>query len=344
MSHFFKTFSKILGFLSAIFVFAILIILLKTLINPLIKQSLFSYYSGNPDASKKLAIINITGPIISENQGLLNFKSINAIYPSLVEKYLIDLKKQKISGLIISINSPGGSVSASNKIYNLFNKFKIENNIPIYFYSTDMLASGAYWISLSGDKIYANYGAIIGSIGVKGPDWIYYNTPNSISSGIFGNSVESKKGIELFSNTAGKSKDILNPFRPPTVEEIEQLQNMVDEIYIDFINIVSKNRKIEKNTIQKEIGAMIYNTQTATKNYLIDGEKNIDEIIELMKNQLDIKDFKIITNNKNKNTFTNLNIINDYFNNNEVKIKKIYCNNFKNELSVILISSFDKSC
>ena len=48
-----------------------------------------------------------------------------------------------------------------------------KSNAKIYFHSSEMLASGGYWSSLAGEKIYANYGAIIGSIGVKGPDWIF---------------------------------------------------------------------------------------------------------------------------------------------------------------------------
>ena len=46
------------------------------------------------------------------------------------------------------------------------------------------MASGAYWVSLASDKIYANYGSLVGSIGVRGPDWIYFDTPVSISKGI----------------------------------------------------------------------------------------------------------------------------------------------------------------
>ena len=55
-----------------------------------------------------------------------------------------------------------------------------------------MLASGGYWASLSGEKIYANYGSIIGSIGVKGPDWFFYNKPKLISSGFLGQTIEVK--------------------------------------------------------------------------------------------------------------------------------------------------------
>ena len=75
--------------------------------------------------------------------------------------------------LIIKINSPGGTVTATASLEKIINDFKKENKIEIYFYSDEILASGGYWVATSGDKIYANYGSIIGSIGVKGPDWFF---------------------------------------------------------------------------------------------------------------------------------------------------------------------------
>jgi len=353
MTYFYNTFVKILGFLTAILIFIIIISLIISFINRNTDKSSFTYLKGDKVSANKIAILKINGPIISEPRNFYNFTgagNFDAIYPSLIENYLIDLKKEKILGLIVSINSPGGSVSASHTIYNLFNQFKIQNNIPLYFYSTDMLASGAYWVSLSANKIFANYGALIGSIGVKGPDWIYYNSPTLLSEGLLGNSVESPKGIELFSNTAGISKDILNPFRQPSLKEISQLQNMVNNIYNDFVNLVSSNRKIERNIVVKEIGAMIYNSKEAKKNYLIDDQININETIELMSKELKINNAKIISNN-NKKLF-NFQKYNFFMNAFDVKqyelnvnlINRKFCNNIKNEFSVATLNFYNSLC
>ena len=336
MSTFFNTFSRILGFFSAIFIFFIFLALLAIFLKPLINTSKFQNYGENNKSINKMAILKLSGPIISSSDRIYNFSNTNAIYPSLIKEYLDDLKKEKILGLIISINSPGGSVSASNSIFNLINNYKKNNNIPIYFHSTDMLASGAYWISMSGNKIYTSYGSLVGSIGVKGPDWIYYNTPNLLSSGFLGNAIESQKGIRLFSNTAGKSKDILNPFREPTLSESKNLQLMVDQIYNDFINIVSSNRKIEKKILRNEIGAMIYSSRDAKNNFLIDGVKNLNEVVNIMKKKLKVKDISIITN---ESKFKNLNLSMFFDSKNEEKINSIFCNNIKNQLSIAIINS-----
>jgi protease-4 len=209
-----------------------------------------------------------------------------------------------------------------------------------------MLASGGYWFAMSGDKIFADYGAVIGSIGVKGPDWLYYNSPTSLSNGILGSSVESNNGIKLFSNTAGKSKDIFNPFRKPTQKEQEYLQEIVDDIYEDFANLVSSKRKIEKNIIKNEIGAMIFNTKKAQENFLIDSQKNIDQVTKYLLKELNDNTLQIINNSKTEGynllgiNFIERMIFKDY----ENIANKKFCNNLLNEFSVILNNVKNTKC
>ena len=127
MTHFFSTFTKILGFLTAILTFIIIVGLIINFINRSNNNSSFTYLQGDISSTDKIALLNINGPIISEPTNFYNFAGMgnfDAIYPTLIESYLTDLQKEKVLGLIVSINSPGGSVSASHTIYNLFNQFK----------------------------------------------------------------------------------------------------------------------------------------------------------------------------------------------------------------------------
>lgn len=353
MKIFYRTFIKIFSFLTAILVFFTLLSLILSFLDQKKGYSNFHYIQGDKNSNNKIALLNLQGPILSEPNNLYNLNKIgnlDVIYPYLVLEYLNELEEEEIVALIVSIDSPGGSVSATHSIYNHFNKFKNKNNIPIIFHSKDMLASGAYWISLSGDKIYTNYGTLIGSIGVKGPDWIYYNSPTLLSSGILGNSVATKNEIKLFSNIAGNSKDILNPFRPPNKKEIKQLQNMVNDIYNDFVNLVVTNRKIEKKTIINDIGAMIYNPLDAKNLFLIDGIKNTNEIIAMIIKDLKIKNNVVIANKKNNFfNFINLDNLNQILftnnlDNNINYINKRFCNNLKNELSVVIYNNYKANC
>ena len=351
MKEFIKTFARILGFFSATAIFLIIASMASFFFSD--NKKLFNQINEYNKSNKEIAILNLNGPIISEPinfNGLNILNPIEAIYPSLVHSYLKELHTRDILYLIISINSPGGSVSASNKIYKLIQDFKSQKKIKIYFHSNEILASGGYWISLSGDKIFASYGTVIGSIGVKGPDWLYYNNPSSLSNGIFGNSIESQNGIKLFSNTAGVSKDIFNPFRPPTKNEKESLQKIVDGIYNDFVNLVSMNRKLEKKYIKEEIGAMIYSSKEASKNYLIDGEKSIQEVVEFVKKELKEKSINIISNKKDKSyNFFQTNLFSKLTKSNNSNYKKElimnkFCNNIYNEFSTVVSNGYINKC
>jgi len=297
MGTFIRTFIKIFAFLSAISIFFILLSLVINFFPINQNNKYFINSIGDENSPNKIAIINLNGPILNEPSSNLDinlFSNIEIIYAAHVKEVLAELESEEIKGLIISINSPGGSVSASYNLYNIFNDFKNKNNIKIFFHTYELMASGAYWAAMSGNKIFANYGSLVGSIGVQGPDWIYFDKPVAISSGLLGSSIETKNGIKKFNNIAGSSKDLFDPFRAPTNNEINDLQIAVQNIYNDFVNVVSKNRKIENEFIINEIGAMIYDTKTAKDKFLIDDTASLDIVIKKMVENLKLKNYQII--------------------------------------------------
>jgi len=293
MAIFWNFFLKTLAFIISITLIIVLASVIFSLTNNK-KNKDFRFISGHEGSNNTIAIVKLNGLIIEKNRDIYEISNPLIISPSEVKKYLDSLKDFSPKILIFSINSPGGTVSASNNLYDIIKNFKKNHKIEIFFHTTELLVSGGYWASLSGDKIYANYGSIVGSIGVKGPDWFFYDQPKSISTGIFGKSVETENAIKVYSKTAGQSKDILNPFRKPTNQELSHLQKMVNEIYDDFVRIVSKERSIESNTIIKEIGALIYTTKNAKKLNLIDGETTLDDLITTIIKEKKFKDYNII--------------------------------------------------
>ncbi len=297
MNIFFQTFIKIFAVLSSISIFLIVLLALSNFFTKIENKKIFIHTAGDVNSHNKIAVLKLVGPILNEPSIISDYKlfnNINIIYVNKIKKILNELESEKIKGLIISINSPGGSVSASFNLYNLFNQFKIKNNIPLFFHANELMASGAYWAALSGNKIFANYGSLIGSIGVKVPDWIYFDEPLVISSGLLGNSVATKNGIKKYSNIAGNSKDIYDPFRPPTKNEKIDLHNAVQNIYDDFVNKVSSSRKIERNTILNDIGAMIYDTKSAKEKFLIDDTVTLERVIKTMVENLNFDNFQVI--------------------------------------------------
>ena len=225
---------------------------------------------------KIIPVVHMSG-IIGNIGGLRNGITISSI-ENLLEKAF---KIKNSAAVAIIINSPGGSPVQSSLIYKRIKKLAKKKKSKVIFFVEDVAASGGYYIACAGDEIYASYGSLVGSIGVKGPDWIYFDKPISMSSGIFGKAIETEYGIKVYSQNAGKSKDLFNPFRQPTKEELQNIQLLIDDIYDDFVNLVSKKRKIEINIIKSKIGALIYNSRHAKNNYLIDGEINLNLLILL---------------------------------------------------------------
>ena len=292
---FLRVFFRTFGFLSALLAFFLIISLLLNLSNNL-QKSEFTMIEGDQNSKNIIGVINLNGPIFNNSSNVLENNIYDYINPEHIKLYLEELKELKVKILLININSPGGTVSATAELENILKNFKKETKVEIYFFTSEILASGGYWIATTADKIFASYGSTIGSIGVSGPNWYYFNTPLSVSSGLFGQSIETEKGIEVFNQNAGQSKDLFNPFRKPKDQEILHLQKIVDEIYEDFIKKVSKNRNIEMETIRNNIGALIYSSTQAKENYLIDDVLNYSSLIEYIIKENNYSDYKIYEN------------------------------------------------
>jgi protease IV len=301
MSIFFNFFIKSIAFFLSILTIIIIISLSVNFFSD--RNNNFTTLDGEENSTNIIAIIELNGLIIETTSKLSNLANPFIISPKNIVKKLEELEKNSPKAIIFSVNSPGGTVSASKKLYDIIKSYKKNNNdTKIFFHTDELLASGGYWVATVADGIYASYGSITGSIGVKGPDWFFYDKPKTISTGIFGNTIETENGIKKFSNTAGESKDIFNPFRKPTKKELEHLQNMVNEIYSDFIRIVSKERKIETITLEKDIGALIFTSTHAAELNLIDAELNLEELINKILKDNKFPDYKIIKIINEKNS------------------------------------------
>ena len=142
------------------------------------------------------------------------------------------------AALAIFINSPGGAVYQADEVYLALNDYKTTGR-PIYVYQGPMAASGGYYISCAGDKIYANRNTLTGCIGViMGSSYDL--------TGLF-----DKIGIKSETIHSGKNKNMFNYNEPVTDEQRAIMQAMCDECYDQFVSIVAKNRGIQYNTCCK---------------------------------------------------------------------------------------------
>jgi protease-4 len=173
-----------------------------------------------------------------------------------------------LQGVVIEMNSPGGSPVHSGIIYDAIrDKQKAYPDIPVIVVVEDMAASGGYYIASAADEIYADKASLVGSIGV-------------ISSGFDASSLLEKIGVERRTFTAGRNKAFLDPFAPMTEEAKIKWQAVLDETHQQFIQAVKDGRG-DKLTITDDVfSGMVFTGSQAIKIGLIDGFSSVNELLK----------------------------------------------------------------
>jgi protease-4 len=230
--------------------------------------------------------------LLIDLDGLISFKeekeSLMVKRPSKVAFFREALLKAKedpdIAGVIMKINSPGGSCAASDTIYHEIISFKQKRNIPVYAFIMELGASGGYYIASAADRIIASPAAITGSIGVM-----------AIKINIEG--LLSKIGVSDETYKSGPKKDFWLPFRPSTPEEKEMLQGIIDKLYARFVNVVYENRQklLSMHEVKILADGRILTASDALEAKLIDQVAYLDDTVSAMKKALNIEQAKVIT-------------------------------------------------
>ena len=192
-------------------------------------------------------------------------------------------KDENIKALLIKINSPGGTVTASDIILHELLLYKKKHVIPIYVQVMDLAASGGYYIALAGDEIIAHPTSLIGSIGVIA---FKVNLENLME----------KIGVDWEIVKSGDKKDFMSPFRSFTDEERELFQKTIDNFHNRFISIIAENRrKLNFEEVKSLADGQIFDSKQAMVLNLIDRIGYISDTVEGIKLGLENPDLQIIT-------------------------------------------------
>lgn len=179
-------------------------------------------------------------------------------------------------GLMLSIDTPGGSVYTTDELYLKIREYQNKTKRPVYTYMESMAASGGYYISAPTDKIYANRNCWTGSIGVT------VGTVYDISGFL------EDLGITTVTITAGNNKAMGSSTEPLTEEQKAIYQGLVDEAYEQFVQIVSEGRKMKKSKVIELADGRIYTAKQAKENGLVDEIGTRDEAVSDMKIHYDL--------------------------------------------------------
>lgn len=185
---------------------------------------------GDPGAASKVALVDVRGVIVDARQrGLLTPAS------NPVDELVARLEKARhdpaVKAVVLRVNSPGGSVTASDIMYREVRRFRTETGKPVVVSMGEIAASGGYYLALAGDAIVAQPTTITGSVGVIIPTVNFSQGLNRI--GIVSRSIKS-----------GENKDLANPLEPMREGQYAVLQHMVDDFYARFRSLVLSRRAV----------------------------------------------------------------------------------------------------
>ncbi len=197
--------------------------------------------------------ISIDGPI-----GIGNGLRKDQMYSAIADLYNLNLKSGSLKGIILDINTPGGTVDDSDAIMRLLLETKKKLSIPIFAYVDRQCCSGGMLIALASDTITASSPSIIGSVGVI------------LSTAFNYSSTMQRLGVHALTLHSGKDKDSLNPFRGWEENEGANHQALLDAYYQRFTSLVAEHRPKLTQKKLYELGAQVFHAEKALEFGYID--------------------------------------------------------------------------
>jgi protease-4 len=222
--------------------------------------------------TEKIAIVSI--------EGIIDQKQAEDVYEQLKEAR----EDRFVKGVIVRVNSPGGTISGSDQIHNEIAKYRQDSNQPAVAFMQGVAASGGYYSAVACDEIIAEPTAITGSIGVI----MEYLVLQQL--------LQDKLGIQPIVVKAGSKKDWPSPFQMPSDEELQYMQQrIIDPAYNRFVKIVVDGRSsLTEADVRRLADGSIYWADKALDEKLIDGIGYLQDAIDKTKSRAGIKKAQVI--------------------------------------------------
>jgi len=218
-----------------------------------------------------------TGSVVSvgDKIGVLEVEGAIVDARLLVEQIVAFRDRSNIKAVVVRVDSPGGGVGPSQEIYAELKLLAREK--PLVISMGSVAASGGYYLAVAGDRIFANPGTITGSIGV------IMSFPNY-------QDLMGKVGIQTEVVKSGRFKDIGSSTRDFTVADRKLLQEMIDDVHMQFVEAISIGRKISIERLQPYVDGRIFTGRKAKELGLIDEIGTFNEAVKYAVNVAGIDD------------------------------------------------------
>src|SRR5699024_9278343 len=236
----------------------------------------------------KIAVIHLEGTIM--DSGSEFFPGYN--HQKFLEKLDYVKEDNQAKGVVLHVNSQGGEVVESDEIHNTA-KQRQKAGQTVYPAIGNTEPSGGDSVSAPGDKIYAQAGRLTGSIGV-------------IIQSINITKAADELGIDTNTFASGNHKDILSSTREMTESEKDIIQSMVDDMYEDFVAVVADGRDMSTKQVKTLADGRVYTGKQALEHKLIDELGSLDDSIDALAKDIDVKNPQIVEYEENTGFMTRI--------------------------------------
>jgi protease-4 len=233
-------------------------------------------------AAEKILMIDLSG-VIAERATGGSLGQGDDLVARVKEELTLAGEDDQIKALLLRINSPGGTVTASDLIHHEITQFKTKRGIPVVAVIMDVGASGGYYVAAAADKILAHPTSVTGSVGV-------------IMLRVNAEGLLQKIGIEAGAIKSGAKKDIGSPFRAIAEDERAIFQAMIDGFQARFLEIVTKGRRaLSAEHLKVVADGRVLTGPQAVQLGLVDRIGYLDDAIETAKRAAGLPDARVVT-------------------------------------------------
>jgi protease-4 len=229
----------------------------------------------------KVLLLEVSGVISSQDEdGLMPTPNMIA---RIKEELSRATQDEAIKAVVLRINTPGGTVTASDIIHHELKTFKANRKLPIIASIMDVGASGGYYIAAAADSVLAHPSSVTGSIGV-------------IMLTMNARGLLEKVGVEANAVVSGPRKDMGSPFRTMTADERAIFQSVIDSFYQRFLSVVQEGRpQLQMDAIKKLADGRIYTGDQAKAAGLVDEIGYLEDAVELAKKRAGLTEARVVT-------------------------------------------------
>jgi protease-4 len=245
--------------------------------------------------SSKILLLDLSG-VLSEDVPSISIGAPPPRVP-LLARVREELRKaeedDRVKALVVRINSPGGTITASDVLYHELLAFKERKKVPVIAAIMDVGASGGYYAALAADTIVANPTTVTGSIGVV---MVTVNAQGLLE----------KIGVAPLAIKSGPMKDAGSPFRSLTEPERAVFQGIIDDMHGRFVHLIARSRNMPEDRVRAIADGRVYTADQALKLGLVDRIAYLEDVVALARERAGLDEAKVVMYHRPKEYRANI--------------------------------------